>query len=216
MEHRYITDLSSIMREVQQYDYEAIHIHHSGGATHDEMGEGVKAAIRLRRSIKQHHIENQNWLNIGYHLLLTKDGIWVKGRPFSNQPASIQNQNSGAFAIMLAGNFNVDYLQGEQFEKIRELISSFLETGYTEDDFLLHREAATTACPGDNITREKLFDMPETDYENHWAKKEIELVMEKGLFQKTDKFRPNDKVTRAELATVVARVLKLKNSRDTP
>ena len=46
-----------------------------------------------------------------------------------------------------------------------------------------------------------------TDYEGHWAEESIEEVMEIGLFNKTDKFRPNDKATRAELATVIDRLV---------
>jgi len=162
MKHRYILDMESILSKIQQHGYESIHIHHTGGSTHDEMGEGARAAIRMRQAIKNEHVNNQNWLDIGYHLLLMKDGIWVKGRSFHNRPASIRGHNSGAFAIAVVGNFETDKLQGEQLEEITKLISELQRVGYEEDEFLLHREASATACPGTNITREKLFS-----YEEH-------------------------------------------------
>lgn len=45
------------------------------------------------------------------------------------------------------------------------------------------------------------------DYKGHWAEDSIEEVMELGIFNKTSEFRPDDKATRAELATVVDRLI---------
>lgn len=49
------------------------------------------------------------------------------------------------------------------------------------------------------------------DYASHWAKKEIQKVIDKGIMIGDGKgnFRPDDKVTRAELATVVSRLLNI-------
>ena len=52
------------------------------------------------------------------------------------------------------------------------------------------------------------YDGRVSDYENHWAKEAIESTMEVGIFNKTDKFRPNDKVTRAEMAVIVDRLMR--------
>ena len=51
------------------------------------------------------------------------------------------------------------------------------------------------------------YDGRVTDYENHWAKEEIERVMEAGIFSKTENFRPGDPVTRAEMAVIVDRLM---------
>lgn len=49
---------------------------------------------------------------------------------------------------------------------------------------------------------------PVTDYAGHWAEAAIEAVKAAGLMQgdPDGRFRPNDPVTRAELATVIARL----------
>lgn len=54
----------------------------------------------------------------------------------------------------------------------------------------------------------RAYDGRVSDYENHWAKEAIESTMEVGIFNKTDKFRPNDKVTRAEMAVIVDRLMR--------
>jgi N-acetylmuramoyl-L-alanine amidase len=51
------------------------------------------------------------------------------------------------------------------------------------------------------------YEGKDKDYENHWAEKEIEKAMKAGVFSKTDEFRPNDTMTRAEMAVVVNRLL---------
>lgn len=41
------------------------------------------------------------------------------------------------------------------------------------------------------------------DWENNWAYKEIESAMNKGWINKTDTFRPNDSITRAEFIKII-------------
>lgn len=49
------------------------------------------------------------------------------------------------------------------------------------------------------------------DYKNHWAKKHIDNVISKGIMLGDEKgFRPDEPVTRAELAVVVSRLLEKK------
>ena len=49
--------------------------------------------------------------------------------------------------------------------------------------------------------------MPKTDYENHWAEQSIRWAMEEGLIRgyPDGSFRPDQPVTRAELATILHR-----------
>jgi len=47
-----------------------------------------------------------------------------------------------------------------------------------------------------------------TDYEGHWAEREIKKCMKTGIFVETDKFRPGDSLTRAEMAVIVDRLIR--------
>ena len=51
-----------------------------------------------------------------------------------------------------------------------------------------------------------------TDYEGHWAEREIKKCMKTGIFVETDKFRPGDSLTRAEMATIVDRLIRFMTS----
>ncbi len=55
--------------------------------------------------------------------------------------------------------------------------------------------------------RYKEETMPKTDYENHWAEQHIRWAMEEGLIRgyPDGSFRPDQPVTRAELATILHR-----------
>jgi N-acetyl-anhydromuramyl-L-alanine amidase AmpD len=68
-------------------------------------------------------------------------------------------------------------------------------------------------CPGPKFPWDRLFaDLKEgaivaafKDIVNHWAKNDIEWMMERGLVAKADSFRPNDAITRAEAAVLIKR-----------
>lgn len=48
-----------------------------------------------------------------------------------------------------------------------------------------------------------------TDYDNHFAKDDINFLMEQGILAKTVTYRPNDTISRGEVAAVLARVVRL-------
>lgn len=50
----------------------------------------------------------------------------------------------------------------------------------------------------------------EKDYKNHWAEKEIDEVKEAGIMKgyEDGNFKPDEKITRAEVAVIVAKLLK--------
>lgn len=51
--------------------------------------------------------------------------------------------------------------------------------------------------------------LPETDYETHWAAKDIDLAIERGLMKgyPDGTFKPDKPVTRAELAVIIRRII---------
>lgn len=53
--------------------------------------------------------------------------------------------------------------------------------------------------------------LPENDYESHWARDEIDRVIERGLMKgyPDGTFKPDKPITRAELAVVLNRIYDL-------
>jgi hypothetical protein len=101
--------------------------------------------------MKRYHL-SLGWSDIGQHVTLLTDGLFVTGRDFGQTPASIQGYNTGAFAVETLGNFDIghDVLQGAQKESLIKLAKYFNDKGkYVR----FHRENAAKTCPGTSIDK---------------------------------------------------------------
>ena len=200
--------IQEIISEINFSLYTAMHIHNSFRPDHGSFnGENHQ---KLLDSMKNFHVNVNGWSDIGYHIVIFPDGKVLKGRDFNRTPASIKGANTGAFAVLALGNFDEghDELKGPQKEALVEISRAFDDGGIK---VMFHREGpnATKTCPGTSIDKEKFMEVVRqgNDYENHWAKEEIEKMMEYGIFNKTDEFRPKDNITRAEMAVVADRIM---------
>lgn len=109
-------------------------------------------------------------------------------------------------------------------EEVRQFIKGNAKDLYEEGHdyksgyglFILPSEIPTITKQPTDTVKEGVDNMARfTDIEKHWAKDTIEFVAEKGLMKgyeegepgpKDDTFRPDNPITRAEVATVIARM----------
>jgi len=206
--------------------------------------------------MKDYHL-SIGWSDIGQHLTLFPDGIWVLGRDLNKTPSSILGWNTGAICIEMLGNFDKgnDVLEGAQYDAVCEFAEYMVEQKGLAMKF--HRDSPTAykTCPGTGIDRAKFFDdvstfterrvarqnaldveerkksiariqelqeimrrfntmfkdMVNAKGEPHWSNEFVNFLVEKKIIkgqQDTDGqyiFRPNDPITRAEVATVLAK-----------
>lgn len=158
-----ILTTKDLLRELNNYSYRQLHIHHTWKPTHrDFNGENH---LKLQQSMRNYHINTNGWTDIGHHLALMPDGKWVTGRPFNATPASIKGWNDKALAVEMVGNFDIpgtgayntsgyDKLEGAQKESILQLIKYFGQRfGY--DGVKFHREGpgVTKTCPGTGLDK---------------------------------------------------------------
>lgn len=198
-------------------EYKQLHIHHTYNPSHSDYDGSKEKAIQLQKSIKNYHVNVNDWSDIGYHLTLFPDGRWVTGRDLNRYPASIKDWNKKALSIVLLGNFDTgnDTFDHPQSTEIIKLCAEFIKAGHDYDKIKFHRDGPNVykTCPGSNIKKSSFIESVRSeveskkDFKGHWAEKEIKKVIEKGIFKKTDKFRPDDPVTRAEIATIIVRLL---------
>lgn len=87
---------------------------------------------------------------IGYHKIITNDGVIHKGRPESEIPASVKDHNKGTLAVCLTGSFDRDVPTQWQLISLQVLIQEWL-TKYPSAKIVGHRELGPTICPGDNL-----------------------------------------------------------------
>lgn len=136
-----------------------LHIHntylpdHSNfkGDNHDE----------LNANMENYHVNVKNWSDIGQHLTLFPDGLWLLGRDLNRTPASILGWNTGAICIEMLGNFNIghDKLISPQEEAVYELCEFLVETYGVAIKF--HRDnptAGNKTCPGTSIDKDDFCD----------------------------------------------------------
>lgn len=134
--------------------FSELHIHHTYIPSHKDYNG--KNGIQIQENMKNYHVNTNGWTDIGQHLTLLPDGLWVTGRDFNHDPASIYGRNKYGFAIEILGNFdkNNDKLEGKQLQSIVEFLSFSLD--YFKLDYsniVFHREYDRKSCPGTGIDK---------------------------------------------------------------
>lgn len=87
---------------------------------------------------------------IGYHKVITDDGIIHTGRQENVVPASVAGHNKGTLAVCLTGNFETDTPTLYQEISLELLIREW-KTKYPAAEVVGHRDLAATLCPGKNL-----------------------------------------------------------------
>jgi len=199
--------------ETQVNNPEYIIIHHS--ATR----EGNAEAFR------NHHKNVNGWRDIGYHYIIgngsqSGDGQVEKGRAENESGAhcNVDRMNYRSIGICLVGNFQEQRPTAAQMESLRRLCRDIMGRYKIPSSKILgHGEVkgAATACPGRNFDMNtfcKQLEEKKMDYKGHWAESSIEKVKQEGLMSgfPDGSFKPDEPVTRAQLATVIAKLIERK------
>jgi N-acetyl-anhydromuramyl-L-alanine amidase AmpD len=101
-------------------------------------------------SIKQWHVVENGWSDVGYHFLILKSGEIVKCRPVERPGAHCAGFNENSIGICLTGK---ESFSKEQFRALNELISELQERyKLTVYDILGHKELDEgKTCPNFNV-----------------------------------------------------------------
>lgn len=87
---------------------------------------------------------------VGYHKVITDDGVIHNGRPQTKVPASVKDHNKGTLAVCVTGSFNRDTPTSFQLISLELMIAEW-KLKYPAAKIVGHRELAPTICPGDNL-----------------------------------------------------------------
>jgi len=111
--------------------------------------------------VKQWHIA-RGFNDVGYHLLVRKDGIIEQGRPELEVGAHTAGFNKDSLGVALTGS-NRDnwYPTDEQLESLRKVLSDW-KREYNISNVYFHRDLNSTSCPG-RLRKEQLQDMEDED-----------------------------------------------------
>lgn len=134
--------------------------------------------LELQQSMRNTHVNINKWRDIGQHVTLLPNGLFVTGRSFYTDPASIAGYNEGAFAMEMLGDFDIgkDSFDGVQKESALKLAKYFYDKGRY---IRFHRENADKSCPGTSIDKavfmneiinlkEDIYDMSNMRLPDNW------------------------------------------------
>jgi hypothetical protein len=110
--------------------------------------------------IKRWHVQDNGWSDIGYHFIIDRSGIVVKGRPLDKAGAHVRGRNSHSVGICLIGGFGgsendkfTDNFTPEQATALRNLIDRLKRDYPTIKVVSGHNQYAAKACPCFNVPR---------------------------------------------------------------
>lgn len=126
-------------------DYIVVHC----AATKPTMDIGV-------REIRQWHVQERGWLDVGYHFVIRRNGTVEDGRPHNVIGAHVEGYNSRALGICLVGGIDSkgapeDNFTPEQMNSLSLLLRAQKRT-YPAAQIVGHRDLnAGKACPSFDV-----------------------------------------------------------------
>ena len=195
--------------EVREVPKEYIILHHS--ATPDGL------VLKDFDAIKRYHMEVNGWRDIGYHWVVERiDGVLtaIPGRPEADDGAHCLRHNSDAIGVCVVGDYTKAPPDDETYRFVAALCKQ-IKTRHPIKEVGGHRDYYATACPGNFFDVEKVRQYVKEghtveDIKGRWSEESINLVVKSGLMKgyPDGSFKPEQPVTREELATVLARIIK--------
>ncbi len=196
--------------------------------TYDEKTQSVKAIVTIKstdsfptiggKTLKtgqyEFWYENEKSMEAKLALIEKYDikgvGMWKIGLETQETWATIANKKISK-EVVNSTYWAYEYIE---FVKKEEIMIGEGANVFGEENALTRAELATIISriiEKNNITIEK-NEMSETsfsDISNHWAKEEIQKLQKMQILvgYENNEFRPDNKVSRAEVATIVARLL---------
>ena len=127
--------------------WEEIIVHHTWKPTvkdflsHPDGLYWVRVIDRFHRS--------KGWEGIGYHFVLTPDGLIYVGRKLDKSGAHTVGHNATGIGVCLLGNFDDEDLTAAQWISLKYLLAWLCHAFTIPCDCIhFHREFANKTCPG--------------------------------------------------------------------
>jgi len=127
-------------------------IHHTA-VSRDENSKQYEA-------VKNTHIVEKKWGDIGYHYFIEPDGLLMKGRNENVTGAHCieERMNYQSIGICIAGNFDKEKPTDEQLKTLKDIITHLrIKYDIPRENIKFHKDFSKTKCAGINFTRELLL-----------------------------------------------------------
>jgi hypothetical protein len=178
--------------------------------------------------IHRYHTVENGWSDIGYHCLISPDGLLWLGRPLAKDGAHVLNHNTNTVGVSMIMNGDVELPTAAQVASttacLKALLSRFKiapEKNFRQGHGF-HRDYSSKTCPGTKISKAMVLGWltqsadpvdaePDDggDVPSWWAAEDVAWAEAEGIITGG---RPHDPVTREELAIVARRLLERHSS----
>jgi len=119
-----------------------------------------KSTTQKVQEVRRWHVDDNGWSDIGYHILIDRDGTVVKGRPIERAGAHARGHNATSIGIALFGGHGstrnddfFDNFTAEQDAALRSQID-LLQRDYPSINKIIgHNEVSAKACPGFQVDK---------------------------------------------------------------
>jgi peptidoglycan hydrolase-like protein with peptidoglycan-binding domain len=148
--------VDQLLDELKRYNHRELHVHHTWRPNHaDFNGRNYQA---IQDGMRNHHVKVRGFSDIAQHVTLFPDGMFLTGRDFGKNPASILGHNWGLpFCVEMIGDFDKgrDKFEGAQKAAMLKLAKFFHDRGKY---IRFHRENAPwKTCPGTSIDKDEFM-----------------------------------------------------------
>lgn len=148
-----LLDANGVINLLKGKSYNWAQVHHTYKPNHADFTGGNYQS--LQDGMRNYHVNTRGWQDIGQHLTLYPDGMFLTGRSFNIAPAGIKGYNTGAFMIEIIGDFDKgqDKLEGKQLNAGLKVYQYLVNNcGAT---IMFHNEKASKSCPGTGVDKAK-------------------------------------------------------------
>lgn len=109
-------------------------------------------------SIRDYHMNELGWRDIGYHYIVNSNGVLRLGRPDWMIGAHVKGQNRDSIGVAVIGNFeDCTFLFAGKWstpwERMLRIVLADLMRRYPSAEVVTHREIAATLCPGASLQK---------------------------------------------------------------
>ena len=109
--------------------------------------------------IRRWHIKGNGWSDVGYHVVITRDGEIQYGRPFDRKGAHVKGHNKDSIGVCLVGGIDSEgnpeaNFTGEQQLSLHRVLQA-MEILFPNSEVKGHRdfEGVQKACPSFNVEK---------------------------------------------------------------
>ncbi|MEV4179954.1 N-acetylmuramoyl-L-alanine amidase [Streptosporangium canum] len=157
-----------------------VKVHYTGGHVSPDIVGDHARCVALVRSIQNHHMDGNGWIDVGYSMLVCPHRKVFEGRGPKHVPAANgSGLNSGHYAVLgMVGDTGLTEPPDDMLHGIVDAIEYLREKGGAGREVKGHRDGYSTTCPGDRLYRwvkagARRPDVPE--------EKPVEVVVRDGV-----------------------------------